>query len=88
MMAPLSKWRHSGFHVFRGNRISPNGETAMENLARYLIRAYFSPERRHYLNQGGKVVYTSKDGEANRISPALERRCSHSLKGNRRDCAS
>ena len=41
MIAMLSTWRHSGFHVFCGNRISPNDETAMENLARYIIRATF-----------------------------------------------
>jgi hypothetical protein len=34
MIAMLSAWKHSGFHVFCGNRISPNDETAMENLAR------------------------------------------------------
>jgi len=33
----LSTWRHSGFHVFCGNRIPPDEETAMENLARYII---------------------------------------------------
>jgi hypothetical protein len=37
LIAMLSSWRHSGFHVFCGNRISPNDETAMENLARYII---------------------------------------------------
>lgn len=36
-IAMLSSWRHSGFHVFCGNRISPNDETAMKNLARYII---------------------------------------------------
>jgi len=36
MIAMLSSWRHSGFHVFCGNRISPHDETAMENLARYI----------------------------------------------------
>ena len=45
MIAMLSTWRHSGFHVFCGNRISPNDDTAMENLARYIIRASFSQER-------------------------------------------
>jgi hypothetical protein len=41
MIAMLSTWRHSGFHVFCGNRISPTDDTAMENLARYIIRASF-----------------------------------------------
>jgi hypothetical protein len=30
----LSTWRYSGFHVFYGNRISPDEATAMENLTR------------------------------------------------------
>jgi len=33
----LSTWQHSGFHVFCGNHISPDDETAMENLARDII---------------------------------------------------
>jgi hypothetical protein len=45
MIAMISTWRHSGFNVFCGNRISPKDETAMENLARYIIRASFSQER-------------------------------------------
>jgi len=45
MFRMLSAWKHSGFNVFYGNRISPKDETAMENLARYIIRASFSQER-------------------------------------------
>jgi hypothetical protein len=86
LIAMLSSWRHSGFHVFCGNRISPNDETAMENLARYIIypeghtRASFSQERMQYLDQEGKVVYRAKDGKSSRIYPALEwlaAMCSH-----------
>jgi hypothetical protein len=71
-IAMLSSWRHSGFNVFCGNRISPNDDTAMENLARYIIRASFSQERMQYLDQEGTVVYTSKDGATTRNFPALE----------------
>jgi hypothetical protein len=80
LIAMLSSWRHSGFHVFCGNRISPNDETAMENLARYIIRVSFSQERMQYLDQEGKVVYASKDGKSIKVSPAVERlaaMCSH-----------
>jgi len=80
MIAMLSTWRHSGFHVFCGNRISPTDDTAMENLARYIIRASFSQERMQYLDQEGAVVYTSKDGETTKSFPALEwlaAMCSH-----------
>jgi len=72
MIRMLSTWRHSGFHVFCGNRISPTDDTAMENLARYIIRASFSQERMQYLDQEGKVVYTSKDGRTRKSFPALE----------------
>jgi hypothetical protein len=72
MIAMLSKWRHSGFHVFCGNRISPSDDTAMENLSRYIIRASFSQERMQYLNQAGTVVYASKDGKTTKVFPALE----------------
>ena len=51
MIRMISAWKHSGFHVFCGGRISPNDETAMENLARYIIRASFSQERMQYLDQ-------------------------------------
>jgi hypothetical protein len=61
MIRMLSAWKHSGFHVFCGNRISPTDATAMENLARYMIRASFSQERMQSLDQEGKVIYTTKD---------------------------
>jgi len=44
MIAMLSKWRHSSFHVFCGNRISPGDEMAMENLARCVITS--NPNRK------------------------------------------
>jgi len=78
----LSTWRHSGFNVFCGNRISPDDDTAIENLARYIIRASFSQERMQYLDQEGTVVYTSKDGATTRNFPVLEwlaAMCSHIL---------
>jgi hypothetical protein len=80
MIDMLSTWRHSGFNVFCGNRISPNDDTAMENLARYIIRASFSQERMRYMDQEGMVVYTSKDGSTTKNFPALEwlaAMCSH-----------
>jgi len=80
IIAMLSTCRHSGFNVFCGNRISPDDDTAMENLARYIIRASFSQERMQYLDQEGTVVYTSKDGATTKSFPALEwlaAMCSH-----------
>jgi hypothetical protein len=53
LIAMHSSWKHSGFNAFCGNRISPSDDTAMENLARYIIRASFSQERRQYLDDVG-----------------------------------
>ena len=80
MIRMLSAWKHSGFHVFCGNRIAPKDETAMENLALYIIRASFSQDWMRYLEQEGKVGYTSKDGRTNKNFPAMEwlaAMCSH-----------
>ncbi len=71
MIAMLSTWRHSGFHVFCGNRISPNDDTAMQNPARYIIRTSFSQERMQYLDQEATVVYKAKDGKDTKVFPAL-----------------
>ena len=38
----ILSWRHSGFGLYCGNRISPSETRSMENLARYIIRASFS----------------------------------------------
>ncbi|MHB8909727.1 MAG: hypothetical protein ACYDAA_12715 [Syntrophales bacterium] len=48
--------RHSGFHVFCENRIQPQEESAMETLARYIIRASFSQEGMEYLADEGTVI--------------------------------
>jgi hypothetical protein len=68
----LSTWRHSGFNVFYGNLIQPKEKEAMVTLARYIIRASFSHELMHYLDQERKVVYASKDGKSIKVSPAME----------------
>jgi hypothetical protein len=45
----------------------------MENPTRFIIRAFFSQDRMNYLDQEGKVVYTSKDCDTTKIftAPAL-----------------
>ena len=68
----VSGWRHSGFNVFCGSRIQPGSEDAIENLARYIIRASFSQERMTYIPEESKVVYRSKDGKDEKIFDALE----------------
>jgi hypothetical protein len=80
MLNLLSGWRHSGFHVFCGKRILPKEETALENFARYIIRASFSQERMRYLDHGGTVVYAGKNGNDRKVFDAgewLAAMCSH-----------
>ena len=72
MVTMLSTWRYSGFHVFCGNRISPNDATAVENLPRYILRASFSQERMQYLAEPSKVVYRAKDGTDEKVFDSLE----------------
>jgi hypothetical protein len=78
-------WRHSGFNVFCGPRIQPGDEQAMENLARYIVRASFSQERMTYVRDESKVIYQSKDGKEEKTFDALEwprqktAGCKHSL---------
>jgi hypothetical protein len=40
----IMSWRLSGFNVHCGPRIQPGDEEAMENLARYVVRASFSQD--------------------------------------------
>ena len=60
------------YNVFCGKRIYPGDETAMENLARYSIRASFSQERMTYLRDESKVVYQGKDAKKTKTFDALE----------------
>jgi hypothetical protein len=64
--------RHSGLNVYCGQRIQPGTEEAMENLARYIIRASFSQDRMTYLLEESRVLYRSKDGRKKNIFDALE----------------
>ena len=54
----IMSWRHSGFNIHCGPRIQPGDDEAMENLARYVVRASFSQERMTYIPDESKVVYT------------------------------
>jgi hypothetical protein len=80
MVSMLDTWKHSGFTVFCGNRVYPHEDTAMENLARYIIRASFSQERMTYLRDESKVIYKAKKGGETKTFDALEwlaAMCSH-----------
>jgi len=80
MVSMLDTWKHSGFTVFCGSRIYPHEDTAMENLARYIIRASFSQERMTYLRDESKVIYKAKKGGETKTFDALDwlaAMCSH-----------
>lgn len=57
----IMSWQHSGFNVHCSPRIQPGDEEAMENLARYIIRASFSQDRMTHLQNEAKVVYKSRE---------------------------
>jgi hypothetical protein len=76
----IMSWRHSGFNVHCGPRIQPGDKEAMENLARYVVRASFSQERMTYIPDESQVLYRSKDGKNEKTFDALEwlaAMCSH-----------
>jgi hypothetical protein len=76
----ILSWRHSGFNVGCGHRIQTGDEEAMENLARYIVRASFSQERMTYIPEESKVLYRSRDGKNEKTFDAIERlaaMCSH-----------
>ena len=64
--------RHSGFNIFCGPRIHPREQEAMENLARYIIRASFSRERMTYIPEKSKDAYKSKNGKQEKDFDVLE----------------
>ena len=80
IISMLDTWKHTGFTVFCGDRIYPHDDTAMENLACYIIRASFSQERMTYLRDEAKVVYKAKKGREMKTFDASEwlaAMCSH-----------
>jgi hypothetical protein len=74
----MLSYRHSGFHVYIGDRITPSDKPGLGNLARYIIRACFSQERMVYVpvedSEDGiaKVVCTSKDRKSRKVFTALD----------------
>jgi hypothetical protein len=74
----MLSWRHSGFHVYIGDRIHASDQTSLGNLARYVVRACFSQERMIYIpaeksdDNTAKVIYTSKDKKSRKVFNALD----------------
>jgi len=59
----ILSWRHSGFHVHCGPRIQPGDDEAMENLARYVVRASYSQERMTCISEDPRSSSDQKMGE-------------------------
>ena len=56
----ILSWRHTGACLHIGGRILPEYETALGNLAKYIVRAVFSQELMIYI-----PAEKSADGSAN-----------------------
>jgi hypothetical protein len=57
----LLSWRHSGFSVHNRVRVEPKDQSAVERLARYIMRPPISLERMRW-EVGGEVRYRRKAG--------------------------
>jgi hypothetical protein len=74
----MRSWRHTGFHVHIGSRIWPEDENALDNLAKYVVRASFSQERmvcvpaEKSADGSAKVFYQSKDPRTQQTFNALD----------------
>ena len=55
----LRSWKHSGFSVDNGVRISQK-EKGCESVAQYILRNPFSAGKITYIAKTGKVIYHSK----------------------------
>jgi hypothetical protein len=70
--------------VFVGSRILPREEEAMQELARYIIRASFSRERMTYLPEESRVIYQYKDAQKEKVFDALDGYYSNVSRGKRK----
>jgi hypothetical protein len=60
LVAKLLSWQHSGFSVDNQVRIEAGDNDGRQQLARYMIRAPFSPDKTEYKSEQGVIVYRSK----------------------------
>jgi len=74
----MMNWHYSGFNVYCDKDIWPQNEEGLENLARYIIQAFFSHERMAYIaadesaDGTAKVIYESKDAKIRETFDALD----------------
>ena len=62
----LLSWRHTGFSVHNRVRVEPEDQSAVERLARYIMRPPISLERIEWSGDG-QVLYRPKGGHDGRV---------------------
>ena len=60
IITKLMKWRHSGFNIDNGLRISRDDGKGRESVAQYILRNSFSLDKMTYNDENGTVIYRSK----------------------------
>jgi len=60
LIQKLMNWRHSGFSVDNGVRISEKDEKGRESVAQYIMRNVFSEGKIKYIEKSEKVIYHAK----------------------------
>ena len=56
----LLEWKHSGFNIDNGVRISKDDKEGRESIAQYITRNVFNVEKITYIEGTGKVIYHTK----------------------------
>jgi len=56
----LMGWKHSGFSVDNGVRISEKDEKGRESVVQYIMRNVFSEGKIKYIEKSEKVIYHAK----------------------------
>ncbi len=60
LIQKLMNWKHSGFSVDNGVRISEKDEKGRESIAQYIMRNVFSEGKIKYIEKSEKVIYHAK----------------------------
>ena len=56
----LSEWKHSGFSIDNGVRITKNDKDGREAIAQYMMRNVFNTQNITYIQKTGKVIFRTK----------------------------
>jgi hypothetical protein len=56
----IQSWKHSGFNVHAGDRVSPEAKADVEELVQYILRNPFSVDKMTLQSPGDMVIYRSR----------------------------